>query len=93
MVQIKGCTGQYQDTVKLYENIFYPSPSLANGVSFIDHAKTIHCIAHDGLSLELKISGCGKAEIKDCTVCLQGKGGKVSYVDNGADMAARRLYW
>ena len=49
--------------------------------------------AHDGFSLELKISGCGKAEIRDCTVCLQAKGGKVSYVDNGADMAARRLYW
>ena len=96
VVQIrKGCAGQCEDTVKLYENVFYPSPSpsLANGVSFIDHANTIHCVAHDGFSLELKVSECGKAEIKDCTVCtvcLQAKGGKL-YVDNGADMAARRL--
>ena len=45
VVQIrKGCAGQCEDTVKLYENVFYPSPSLVNGVSFIDHAKTIHCI-------------------------------------------------
>ena len=48
----KGCAGQHEDTVKLY--VFYPSPSLANCVSFIGHAQTIHSIAHDDFSLELK---------------------------------------
>ena len=29
VVQIrKGCAGQCEDTVKLYENVFYPSPSM-----------------------------------------------------------------
>ena len=51
VVQIrKGCAGQFDHTVKLHENVFYPSPSLANCVSFIDRAKTIHCVAHDGFS-------------------------------------------
>ena len=50
----KGSPGQREDTVKLYENVFYPSPSLENCVSFSDHAKTIHSVAHDGFSLELK---------------------------------------
>ena len=51
VVQInKGCAGQCEGTIKLYENVLYSSPSLANCVSFIDHAKTVHCVAYDGFS-------------------------------------------
>ena len=89
----KGHVGNCDDVVKLYENVFYPSASPCVKVAFIDHAKTVHSTAHDGFSLELKISGCGRAEINGCTVCLKAKGGKVAYVDNGQDVAARRLYW
>ena len=52
----------------LYENVFYPSPSLVNCVSFIDHAKTIPYVEHYAFSLELHVSACGKAEIKDITI-------------------------
>ena len=59
------------DSVKIlsnYENVFYPSASLISGLVFINHTRTICCVAHDGFPLELKISGCGTAEIKGCTV-------------------------
>ena len=87
----KGHVGQCEDIVKLYENVFYPSA--ATDVGFIDHAKTVRATAHDGFCLELKISGSHKAKIKGCTVCLRAKGGKVAHIDNGEDLAARRLYW
>lgn len=75
----KGHAGQYEEIVKLYENVFFPSAT--TGIGFNDHAKTIRSTAHDGFCLELKISGCGRAEIKGCTVCLKAKGGKVAHVD------------
>jgi hypothetical protein len=87
----KGHVGQCEDIVKLYENMFYPSAS--TDVGFIDHAKTVCSTARDGFCLELKISGSGRAKIKSCTVCLRAKGGKVVHVDDGEDVATRRLYW
>ena len=85
----KGYVGDCQDTVKLYKNTFWPSTS--SSIAFIDHAKNNTFHAYDGFCLELKVSGYGRAWVKSCIVFVRAQGGKIRYIDDGEDVAARRL--
>lgn len=87
----KGDVGGSSEIKKLYEHIFCPLPS--HQVAYIDHAKTVCSTLPKDFCLELKISGCGVAAVRACTVCARLQGGKVSHVHDGEDIAARRLSW
>lgn len=87
----KGDIGESSDIKKLYEHTFCPLP--ARQFAYIDHAKTVCCMLPHDFCLELKVAGSGKAMLKACTVCTRFQGGKVCHVNDGEDVAARRLSW
>ena len=87
----KGEAGESDEIKKLYENTVCPQPS--QGVAYVDHARTVCTVLPSNFCLELKVQGCGKAVVKSCIVCARFRGGKVSHIDDGEDLVARRLFW
>ena len=88
----KDVDGESDVITKLYENTVCPQPA-SQGVAYIDHARAVCIVLPPNFCLELKVQGCGEAVIKACIVCARFRGGKVSYVDDGKDLACRRLFW